>query len=64
MAFTFEQFGKFVPELDAHGQAELRLEEAERMARDAHRPCGEALDDYRRAQDAWAEVKRALEAMP
>ena len=37
MAFAFEQFGEFVPELDARGQAELRLEEAERIARDGRR---------------------------
>jgi hypothetical protein len=64
MAFAFEQFGEFVPELDARGQAELRLEEAERIARDAHRALGIVLEDYRRAQSAYADAKRALEAMP
>ena len=41
MAFAFEQFGEFVPELDARGRAEQRLEEAERIARDAHRALGD-----------------------
>ena len=63
MAFAFEQFGEFVPELDARGQAELRLEEAERIARDAHRALGIVLEDYRRAQSAYADAKRALETM-
>ena len=64
MAFAFEQFGEFVPELDARGPAELRLEEAERIARDAHRALGDVLEDYRRAQNAYADTKRALETVP
>ena len=56
------ELGEFVPELDARGRAEA-LEEAERIARDAHRALGIALDDYRRTQSAYADAKRALEAM-
>jgi hypothetical protein len=32
-----QELGEFVPELDARGQAEQALEEAKRIARDAHR---------------------------
>ena len=58
-----QELGEFVPELDARGRAEQALEEAERIARDAHRALGIALDDYRRAQSAYADAKRALETM-
>jgi hypothetical protein len=61
MTFAFEQFGEFVPELDARGRAEQAFDEAERIARDAHRALGIALDEYRRAQSAYADAKRALE---
>ena len=63
MTFSFEQFGEFVPELDARGRAEQAFEEAERVARDAQGALGIALDDYRRAQSAYADAKRALETM-
>jgi hypothetical protein len=67
MTIAFEQFGEFVPELDARGRAEQAFEEAERIARDGHRALGIALDDYRhdyrRAQSAYPDAKRALEAM-
>lgn len=58
-----QELGEFVPELDARGRAEQALEEAERSARDAHRALGIALDDYRRAQSAYVDAKRALETM-
>jgi len=57
-----QELGEFVPELDARGRAQQALEEAERIARDAHRALGPALDDYRRKQDAYVAAKRALEA--
>ena len=58
-----QELGEFVPELDARGRAEQALEEAERIARDAYRTLGIALDDYRRAQGAHADAKRALETL-
>ena len=42
----FQEFGEFVPELAARGRAEHALEEAQRIARDAHRALGAALNDY------------------
>ena len=63
MTFAFEQFGEFVPELDARGRAGQALEEAQRIARDAHRALGAALNDYRCKRDAYAAAKRALEAL-
>ena len=42
-----QELSEFVPELDARGRAEQALEEAERIARDAHRALGAALNDYR-----------------
>jgi hypothetical protein len=59
-----QELGEFVPGLDARGRAQQALEEAERIARDAHRALGAALDDYRRKQDAYAVAKRTLEAVP
>ena len=67
MAFALselQELGEFVPDLDACGRAQQALEEAERIARDAHRALGAALDDYRRKQAAYAVAKRALEAVP
>jgi adenylate cyclase class IV len=58
-----QELGEFVPELDARGRAEQALEEAERITRNAHRAMGIALDDYRRAQSAYADAKRTLETM-
>ena len=63
MTFAFEQFGEFVPELDARGRAGQALEEAERIARDAHRALGAALNDYRCKRDAYAAANRALEVL-
>jgi hypothetical protein len=61
-----QELGEFVPELDARGRAQQVPEEAERIARDARRALGIALDDYRhdyrRAQSAYADAKRASEA--
>ncbi len=61
--FELQELGEFVPELDARGRGQHTLEEAERIARDAHRALGIALEDYRRAQSAYAAAKRALEAL-
>jgi hypothetical protein len=58
-----QQFGEFVLELDARGRAEQALEEAQRIARDAHRALGAALNDHRCKRDAYAAAKRALEAL-
>jgi hypothetical protein len=58
-----QELGEFVPELDARGRAEQALEEAERIALDAHRALGAALNNYRCKRDAYAAAKRALEAL-
>jgi hypothetical protein len=59
MTFAFEQLGEFVPELDARGRAEQAFEEFERIARDAHRALGAALNDYRCKRDAYARLDAA-----
>ena len=59
-----QELSEFVPDVDARGRAQQALEEAERIARDAHRALGAAPDDYRRKQNAYAVTKRALEAVP
>jgi hypothetical protein len=58
-----QDLGEFVPQLDARGQAEQALEKAERIARDANRALGAALNDYRCKRDAYGAAKRALEAL-
>jgi adenylate cyclase class IV len=58
-----QEFGQFVLELDARGRAEQALEGAQRIARDAHRALGVALNDYRCKRDAYAAAKRVLEAL-
>jgi hypothetical protein len=58
-----QEFGEFVPELDARGRVEQALEEAHRIARDAHRALGAALNDYRCKRGAYAAAKCALEAL-
>ena len=41
-----QELSEIVPELDARGRAEQAREEAQRIARDAHRALGAALNDY------------------
>jgi hypothetical protein len=54
-----QEFGEFVPEFDTRGRAEQALEEAQRIARDAHRALGAALNDYRCKRDAYARLDAA-----